>query len=112
MPGPLSLTRNSTGSLTGLPELLDRSCRPLAKRVRTVMRGFGKVMTIENNWNDPPDDPLISPDNRRYSSLATLLRARWLVDVDCWGKARGQPLKPGAIVDAALTKLGPVGTHQ
>ncbi|MCB9959092.1 MAG: 2-oxoacid:acceptor oxidoreductase subunit alpha [Rhodospirillaceae bacterium] len=86
--------------------------QPMASGIDTVMRGFGKVMTIENNWNDPPDDPLISPDNRRYSSLATLLRARWLVDVDCWGKARGQPLKPGAIVDAALTKLGPVGTHQ
>ncbi len=80
--------------------------QPMASGIDTVMRRFDKVMTIENNWNDPPDDPLISPDNRRYSSLATMLRARWLVDVDCWGTARGQPLKPAAIKAAALAKLG------
>ncbi|MCA8907950.1 MAG: 2-oxoacid:acceptor oxidoreductase subunit alpha [Rhodospirillaceae bacterium] len=79
--------------------------QPMASGIDTVMRRFAKVMTIENNWNDPPDDPLITPDNRRYSSVAMLLRARWLVDVDCWGKARGQPLKPGAIEQAALAKL-------
>ena len=79
--------------------------QPMASGIDDVMRRFAKVMTIENNWNDPPHDPLMSPDNRRYSSLATLLRARWLVDVDCWGKARGKPLKPGEIEAAALAKL-------
>ncbi len=70
-----------------------------------VMKRFSRVMTIENNWNDPPGDPLVNDSNRRHSHLAMLLRSRWLVDVDCWGKARGQPLKPGAIHDAALAKL-------
>jgi 2-oxoglutarate/2-oxoacid ferredoxin oxidoreductase subunit alpha len=80
--------------------------QPMASGIDAAMRRFDKVMTIENNWNDPRDDPLINHDNRRYSSLALLLRARWLVDVDCWGKARGQPLKPASIKQAALARLG------
>lgn len=79
--------------------------QPMASGIDAVMKRFGKVMTVENNWNDPLSDPLITADNRRYSHLAMLLRSRWLVDVDCWGNARGQPLKPSAIVHAALTKL-------
>lgn len=80
--------------------------QPMASGIDEVMRGFKKVMTIENNWNDPISDPLINADNRRYSQLALLLRSRWLVDVDCWGKSHGQPLKPAAIKQAALDKLG------
>ena len=79
--------------------------QPMASGIDEVMARFGSVMTIENNWNDPKSDPLINENNRRYSHLAMLLRSRWLVDVDCWGKARGQPLKPAAIREAALAKL-------
>ena len=79
--------------------------QPMASGIDEVMKRFDRVMTIENNWNDPVSDPLIDGNNRRYSHLAMLLRSRWLVDVDCWGNARGQPLKPGAIHDAALAKL-------
>ena len=79
--------------------------QPMAAGIDQVMKGFKQVMTIENNWNDPKSDPLIDPSNRRYSHLAMLLRSRWLVDVDCWGNARGQPLKPSEIMTAALAKL-------
>ncbi len=79
--------------------------QPMASGIDEVMKRFDRVMTIENNWNDPVSDPLIDNDNRRYSHLAMLLRSRWLVDVDCWGNARGQPLKPSEIHDAALAKL-------
>ena len=79
--------------------------QPMAAGIDAVMKRFGKVMTIENNWNDPESDPLIDPSNRRYSHLAMLLRSRWLVDVDCWGNARGQPLKPAEIIEAAMAKL-------
>ena len=41
------------------------------------------------------EDELIDEDNRRYSALAMLLRSRFLVDIDCWSEARGQPIKPG-----------------
>ena len=31
------------------------------------------------------------------SNLAWLLRARCLVDVDCWGEVGEQPIKPGTV---------------
>jgi 2-oxoglutarate/2-oxoacid ferredoxin oxidoreductase subunit alpha len=34
-----------------------------------------------------------------------LLRARWLVDVDCWSQVRGQPIKPRAIEAAIRSRL-------
>lgn len=79
--------------------------QPMASGIGAVLARFDKVMTVENAWTDPADDDLVDSDNRRYSSLALLLRARHLVDVDCWGEVRGQPLKPGAIHQAALAKL-------
>ena len=33
-----------------------------------------------------------------------LLRARYLVDVDCWTEVRGQPIKPGTIVQRCSAK--------
>lgn len=80
--------------------------QPMASGIGEVMKRFRHVMTIENNWNDPLSDPLFNPENRRYSSLALLLRSRYLVDIDCWGNARGQPLKPTAIASAVLARLG------
>jgi 2-oxoglutarate ferredoxin oxidoreductase subunit alpha len=54
-------------------------------------------MTVEMSWSDNLDDESINLDNRRYSNLAWLLRARYLVDVDCWSEVKGQPLKPGSV---------------
>jgi 2-oxoglutarate ferredoxin oxidoreductase subunit alpha len=48
---------------------------------------------------------MIDADNRRYSQLAWLLRARYLVDVDCWSEVRGCPIKPGTIVRAVARRL-------
>ena len=52
-------------------------------------------MTVEGNWADDPAIQLIDESNRRYSALAMLLRARYLVDVDCLTEVRGRPIKPG-----------------
>ena len=71
--------------------------QPMAPGIKEIMQGFGKVMTIESNWSDRPEDEIIDENNRRYSSLAILLRARYLVDVDCWTQSRGQPIKPSGI---------------
>ncbi|MCK4868690.1 MAG: 2-oxoacid:acceptor oxidoreductase subunit alpha [Alphaproteobacteria bacterium] len=79
--------------------------QPMASGIKEVLDRFGKVMTIENNWSDNLDGDLIDEHNRRYSSLALLLRARYLVDIDCWGEARGQPIKPGTIIDVIQKKL-------
>ena len=62
-------------------------------------------MTIEMNWSDRPDEEIIDETNRRYSAVATLLRARYLVDVDCWSEVRGQPIKPGTICEVIRRKL-------
>jgi 2-oxoglutarate ferredoxin oxidoreductase subunit alpha len=79
--------------------------QPMASGIKEVLQRFGKVMTIENNWSDSEADELIDEHNRRYSSLAWLLRARYLIDVDCWSESRGQPIKPGSIVEVARRKL-------
>jgi 2-oxoglutarate ferredoxin oxidoreductase subunit alpha len=63
------------------------------------------VMTIENNWSDRYENELIDEDNRRYTELAILLRARFLVDIDCWSEVLGQPLKPGIVERVILEKL-------
>ena len=82
-----------------------RFLQPMPSGIREILARFKRVMTIEGNWSDRPEDELIDEDNRRYSALAMLLRARFLVDVDCWSEARGQPIKPGDICRAARSKL-------
>ena len=61
-------------------------CRP---GIKEIMQRFKKVMTIESNWSDRPEDKIIDETNRRYSALAMLLRSRYLVDVDCWSEVQG-----------------------
>ena len=77
--------------------------QPMPPGIRDILQRFRQVVTIEGNWSDRPDDPLIDDGNRRYSALAMLLRARFLVDVDCWSEVRGRPIKPGSIC-AELTR--------
>jgi 2-oxoglutarate ferredoxin oxidoreductase subunit alpha len=79
--------------------------QPLPPGIREAMSRFRKVMTIEGNWSDRPDDEIIDETNRRYSALAMLLRARYLVDVDCWSQVRGQPIKPGTLCQVFREKL-------
>lgn len=74
-----------------------RFLQPLPPGILPIMRRFAKVMTVEGNWSDHPDDAIIDDTNRRYSALATLLRARYLVDVDCFSEVRGQPIRPATI---------------
>ncbi len=79
--------------------------QPLPPGIKEIMQGFKKVMTIESNWSDSPDEKIIDETNRRYSTAAMLLRARYLVDVDCWSEVKGQPIKPGTIRQVLLKKL-------
>jgi 2-oxoglutarate ferredoxin oxidoreductase subunit alpha len=82
-----------------------RFLQPLPGGLKAILQRFRKVMTVEGNWSDRPADEIIDEDNRRYSALALLLRARTLVDVDCWSEVRGQPIRPGTIRGALLEKL-------
>ncbi len=79
--------------------------QPMQPGIKDILHGFHRVMTIENNWADDPRDPLIDESNRRYSALAMLLRARFLVDVECWTENRGRPIKPGTVYAAIRDRL-------
>jgi 2-oxoglutarate/2-oxoacid ferredoxin oxidoreductase subunit alpha len=71
---------------------------PLEPGLKDIFARFRKVITVEVNYSDEPDDPFITPENRRRGQLAWLLRANTLVDVDCWTRIHGEPLRPGAIL--------------
>lgn len=79
--------------------------QPMPPGIGQILRGFKRVMTIENNWCDQLEDEMIDADNRRYSALAMLLRSRFLVDVDCWSECRGTPLKPVTVRRVILERL-------
>jgi len=82
-----------------------RFIQPMPPGIKQIMKGFRQVMTVEGTWADRTSDELVDEENRRYAPLATLLRARYLVDVDCWSEARGQPIKPSDVCKAIKDKL-------
>ncbi len=82
-----------------------RFLQPLPPGIKAIMQRFDQVLTVEGAWSDRPEDELIDDDSRRYSPLATVLRSRYLVDVDCWSEARGEPIKPAAVCDVARRRL-------
>ena len=86
-----------------------RFIQPMPSGIGDVMKRFDRVMTVESNWADRPDSPLIDDENRRYAPLAMLLRARYLVDVDNWTEDAGRPLMPGRIAEALSAKLAGPG---
>lgn len=88
-----------------------RFLSPLEPGLKEIFSRFTKVCTVEINYSDEPGDPYITEENRRRGQLAFLLRASTLVDVDCWTRVPGEPLRPGAILDAIRGRL-PQGAAQ
>jgi 2-oxoglutarate ferredoxin oxidoreductase subunit alpha len=85
-----------------------RFLSPLEPGLKEIFSGFRKVMTIELNYSDRPDAPLINEDTRRYSQLALVLRSHTLMDIDCWSVVPGHPLSPrriGLVIDQRLEEL-------
>ena len=82
-----------------------RFLSPLEPGLKKIFKRFRRVMTVEINYSDDPDDPLVDDDTRRYAQLAWLLRGHTLVDVDCWSRVPGQPLAPGMIEEAVRGRL-------
>ncbi len=82
-----------------------RFLSPLEPGLKKIFSRFKRVMTIEINYSDDLQDPLINEDNRRYSQLAWMLRSHTLVDVDCWSRVPGQPLPPGMVEAAVRDRL-------
>jgi len=82
-----------------------RFIQPMPSGIGEIMKRFARVMTVESNWSDPVDHPLIDDENRRYAALAMLLRSRYLIDVDCWTDVSGRPIKPSRVAAAMRGKL-------
>jgi 2-oxoglutarate/2-oxoacid ferredoxin oxidoreductase subunit alpha len=82
-----------------------RFLQPLPPGIKAIMQRFERVLTVEAAWSDRPEDELVDDDNRRYSPLATVLRSRYLVDVDCWSEARGEPIKPSTVCNVIRQRL-------
>ena len=82
-----------------------RFLQPLPPGIKAIMERFDSVLTVEANWSDRREDELVDDENRRYSALAMLLRSRYLVDVDCWSEARGQPIKPATVCNVVRERV-------
>jgi 2-oxoglutarate ferredoxin oxidoreductase subunit alpha len=65
------------------------------------------VVTVEINYSDSVNAPLLDGEPRRYAQLATVLRAHTLMDIDCFSNVYGQPLRPGQVLDEILRRLSP-----
>ncbi len=80
-----------------------RFLQPLEPGLNEIFARYKRVMTVEINYSDPQHAPYITAENRRYSQLAWYLRARTLVDIDCWSRVPGIPLPP-AMIEAELRR--------
>lgn len=83
---------------------------PMPSGLKDIFSKFKKVMTIELNYSDDWNDPLITVENRRYSQLAILLRNMTLMDIDCFSRVPGRPFMPAEIFDVIkleIEKLNP-----
>ena len=82
-----------------------RFLSPLEPGLKEMFGRFQKVMTVEINYSDETGDPYITEQNRRRGQLALLLRSATLVDVDCWTRVIGEPLRPRRILDMIRRRL-------
>ncbi len=83
-----------------------RFLSPLEPGLKEIFSKFKKVLTMEINYSDDPESPLIDETNRRTGQLAVLLRERTLMDIDCWSIVPGHPIPPSMIVREALKRMG------
>jgi 2-oxoglutarate ferredoxin oxidoreductase subunit alpha len=88
-----------------------RFLSPLEPGLKDIFDRFKRVMTVEINYSDEPNDPYITEQNRRRGQLALLLRSATLVDVDCWTRVVGEPLRPRRILDAIKRHLPTGGSE-
>jgi 2-oxoglutarate ferredoxin oxidoreductase subunit alpha len=79
---------------------------PLPPGLHDIFSGFRQIITVELNYSDDWDDPLITKENRRYGQLAWMLRAATLLDIDCYAKVPGRPYMPVEIFDEIKRILG------
>ena len=86
-----------------------RFVSPLPPGLKAIFSGFKQVTTVEINYGDPQEAPLIDDETRRRAQMAKLLRSRTLVDVDSYSNVHGQPLRPGQVYEEILRRLKKAG---
>jgi len=79
---------------------------PLPPGLHDIFAGFRQIITVELNYSDDWEDPLITKENRRYGQLAWVLRAATLLDIDCYAKVPGRPYMPVEIFAEIKRILG------
>ena len=79
---------------------------PLPPGLKAIFAQYRKVITVELNYSDDWDAPLVNEDNRRYGQLAWLLRASTLLDIDCFASVPGRPYMPVEILEHVKSVLG------
>jgi len=82
-----------------------RFLSPLEPGLKEIFQRFKKVMTVEINYSDDPKAPYVTYENRRRGQLSILLRSATLVDVDCWTRVPGEPLRPAQIHEAIRANM-------
>ncbi len=82
-----------------------RFLSPLEPGIKQIFKKFKSVITVEINYSDEPEHPMIPRDQRRHAQLATLLRGHTLMDVDSWSNVHGQPIRPGLIYGEIARRL-------
>jgi 2-oxoglutarate ferredoxin oxidoreductase subunit alpha len=88
-----------------------RFLSPLEPGLKQAFKGFRNVLTVEINYSDNVDDPLVTAESRRYAQLARLLRSHTLLDIDCWSNVHGQPLSPTRIHGEITRRLTTPGDN-
>ena len=86
-----------------------RFVSPLPPGLKDIFSRFREVTTVEINYGDPQEAPLINDETRRRAQMAKLLRSRTLVDVDSYSNVHGQPLRPGQVYEEILRRLKKAG---
>ena len=102
----------SAGRGSRVSSLHLRFLSPMEPGLKEIFQRFRQVMTVEVNYSDEPGDPYITPESRRYSQLAMLLRSQTLVDVDCWSRVPGSPIPPGVIEEELRRRLNLLGGNK
>lgn len=82
-----------------------RFLSPLEPGLKAIFSKFKNVLTVEINYSDDVDAPMINADTRRYAQLAMILRAQTLVDIECWSVVSGHPLQPGKIHEVIVKQI-------
>jgi 2-oxoglutarate ferredoxin oxidoreductase subunit alpha len=78
---------------------------PIVPGLVEIFARFKKVITVEINYSDNPDHPMITQENRRYAQLAWYLRANTRWDIDCYSNVHGQPMSPDNIYNRIKKEL-------